>query len=200
MIMETLIMVRTASTMLALGTPAPEFSLPDVVSGTTISLANYGDAPALLVIFMCNHCPYVKHVADPMAQLVREYQARGVAVVGISANDVEEYPEDSPEHMVEEAKRRDYSFPYLYDETQEVAKAYQAACTPDFYVFDKDHRLAYRGQMDDSRPSNGIPVTGQDLRAALDAVLAGRPVTRNQRPSLGCNIKWKPGNEPEYFG
>ncbi len=186
--------------MLALGTPAPEFSLPDVVSGTTISLANYADAPALLVIFMCNHCPYVKHVADQIAQLAREYQARGVAIVGINANDVEEYPEDSPEHMLDEAKRRGYSFPYLYDETQEVAKAYQAACTPDFYVFDKDHRLAYRGQMDDSRPNNGIPVTGRDLRAALDAVLAGRPVTRNQKPSLGCNIKWKPGNEPEYFG
>lgn len=193
-------MVRTASTMLALGTPAPEFSLPDVVRGTNVSPADFGDAPALLVVFMCNHCPYVKHVAASMAQLVREYQARGVAVVGISANDVDEYPEDSPENMVEEAQRRGYTFPYLYDATQEVAKAYQAACTPDFYVFDREHRLAYRGQMDDSRPGNGIPVTGQDLRAALDAVLAGRPVTSNQKPSLGCNIKWKPGNEPEYFG
>jgi peroxiredoxin len=193
-------MVKTASTMLALGTPAPEFSLPDVVSGRTVSIADFDGAPALLVIFMCNHCPYVKHVASSLAQLVREYQARGVAVVGINANDAEEYPEDSPENMVEEAKQRGYTFPYLYDETQEVAKAYQAACTPDFYVFDKEHRLAYRGQMDDSRPGNGIPVTGQDLRAALDAVLAGRPVTSNQKPSLGCNIKWKPGNEPEYFG
>jgi peroxiredoxin len=186
--------------MLALGTPAPEFSLPDVVSGRTVSIADFDGAPALLVIFMCNHCPYVKHVASSLAQLVREYQARGVAVVGINANDAEEYPEDSPENMVEEAKQRGYTFPYLYDETQEVAKAYQAACTPDFYVFDSEHRLAYRGQMDDSRPGNGIPVTGQDLRAALDAVLAGRPVTSNQKPSLGCNIKWKPGNEPEYFG
>lgn len=193
-------MVKTASTMLALGTPAPEFSLPDVVSGRTVSIADFDGAPALLVIFMCNHCPYVKHVASSMAQLVREYQARGVAVVGISANDAEEYPEDSPENMVEEAKQRGYTFPYLYDGAQEVAKAYQAACTPDFYVFDREHRLAYRGQMDGSRPGNGIPVTGQDLRAALDAVLAGRPVTSNQRPSLGCNIKWKPGNEPEYFG
>lgn len=193
-------MVKTASTMLALGTPAPEFSLPDVVSGRTVSIADFDGAPALLVIFMCNHCPYVKHVASSLAQLVREYQARGVAVVGINANDAEEYPEDSPENMVEEAKQRGYTFPYLYDETQEVAKAYQAACTPDFYVFDSEHRLAYRGQMDDSRPGNGIPVTGQDLRAALDAVLAGRPVTSNQKPSLGCNIKWKPGNEPEYFG
>lgn len=193
-------MVKTASTMLALGTPAPEFSLPDVVSGTTVSLADFDNASALLVIFMCNHCPYVKHVADQVAQLTREYQQRGVAVVGINANDAQEYPEDSPENMVEEARRRGYAFPYLYDETQEVAKAYQAACTPDFYVFDQDHRLAYRGQMDDSRPGNGVPVTGQDLRTALDAALAKRPVPRNQKPSLGCNIKWKPGNEPEYFG
>jgi peroxiredoxin len=193
-------MVKTASTMLALGTPALEFSLPDAVSGRTVSLAEFANAPALLVMFMCNHCPYVKHVADQMAQLVREYQERGVAVVGISANDAAEYPDDSPENMAQEAERRGYTFPYLYDETQEVAKAYQAACTPDFYVFDRDHHLAYRGQMDDSRPGNGIPVTGQDLRRALDAVLAGRPVPHNQRPSLGCNIKWKPGNEPEYFG
>ncbi|MEN6492879.1 MAG: thioredoxin family protein [Thermoguttaceae bacterium] len=193
-------MVRTASTMLALGTPAPEFSLPDAISGRTVSLAEFANAQALLVIFMCNHCPYVKHVADQMAQLVREYQERGVAVVGINANDAAEYPEDSPENMAQEAERRGYTFAYLYDETQEVAKAYQAACTPDFYVFDRDHHLAYRGQMDDSRPGNGVPVTGQDLRRALDAVLAGRPVPHNQRPSLGCNIKWKPGNEPEYFG
>jgi peroxiredoxin len=186
--------------MLALGTPAPEFSLPDAISGRTVSLAEFANAQALLVVFMCNHCPYVKHVADQMAQLVREYQERGVAVVGINANDAAEYPEDSPENMAQEAERRGYTFAYLYDETQEVAKAYQAACTPDFYVFDRDHHLAYRGQMDDSRPGNGVPVTGQDLRRALDAVLAGRPVPHNQRPSLGCNIKWKPGNEPEYFG
>lgn len=193
-------MVKTASTMLALGTPAPDFSLPDVTTGRTVSLSDFDQAPAMLVIFMCNHCPYVKHVADKMAELVREYQERGVAVVGINSNDVEGYPDDSPEKMTEEAKRRGYTFPYLYDELQEVAKAYQAACTPDFYVFDRDRRLVYRGQMDDSRPGNGRPVTGQDLRAALDAVLAGRPVSRSQKPSLGCNIKWKQGNEPEYFG
>jgi peroxiredoxin len=187
--MEKLNMVKTASTMLALGTPAPD-----------VSLSDFDQAPALLVIFMCNHCPYVKHVADKMAELVREYQERGVAVVGINSNDVEGYPDDSPEKMAEEAKHRGYTFPYLYDELQEVAKAYQAACTPDFYVFDRDRRLVYRGQMDDSRPGNGRPVTGQDLHAALDAVLAGRPVSRSQKPSLGCNIKWKQGNEPEYFG
>jgi peroxiredoxin len=193
-------MVETASVMLPLGTAAPDFSLPDVVEGKTVSLADFAEAPALLVIFMCNHCPYVKHVAAGLADLVREYQQRGVAVVGINSNDVESYPDDAPPKMVEEVKRRGYTFPYLYDETQQVARAYQAACTPDFYVFDKDCKLVYRGQMDSSRPGSGIPVTGQDLRAALDAVLAGRPVAEHQRPSLGCNIKWKPGNAPDYFG
>ena len=192
-------MVKTASTMLELGTPAPHFALPDT-SGKTVSLDDFADAPALLVIFLCNHCPYVKHVADGLAQLVREYQERGVAVVGINANDVANYPDDSPEKMAAEAGRRGYTFPYLFDETQEVAKAYRAACTPDFYVFDGQRRLAYRGQMDDSRPENGLPVTGADLRAALDAVLAGRPVPEPHRPSLGCNIKWKADNEPDYFG
>lgn len=192
-------MVRTNSTMLPLGTKAPDFSLTDV-DGQTVSLSEFSKAPALLVIFMCNHCPYVKHVADHLAQLAREYQQRGVAVVGINSNDVSNHPADSPEQMVAEAEERGYTFPYLYDETQEVAKAYHAACTPDFYVFDGDQKLAYRGQMDSSRPDSGIPVTGADLRAALDAVLDGGKPSDQQTPSLGCNIKWKPGNEPEYFG
>jgi peroxiredoxin len=191
-------MVRTASTMLPLGTAAPEFALPDT-TGKTVSLADFSDAPALLVMFICNHCPYVKHVAAGMAKLVKEYQARGVAAVGINANDVDNYPDDAPAKMAEEVKSRGYTFPYLCDETQETAKAYRAACTPDFYVFDQGRRLVYRGQMDDSRPESGLPVTGADLRAALDAVLARKPVTEKQRPSLGCNIKWKQGNEPEYF-
>ncbi len=192
-------MVRTASTMLPLGTQAPEFSLPDA-EGKTVSLGDFADAPALLVVFMCNHCPYVKHVADGLAKLAREYQGRGVAVVGINSNDVATYPDDAPEKMAEEIKRRGYTFPYLYDETQQVAKAYRAACTPDFFVFDGQRRLVYRGQMDDSRPESRIEVTGKDLRAALGAVLAGRPVAEDQKPSLGCNIKWKSGGEPEYFG
>jgi len=153
----------------------------------------------LLVIFMCNHCPYVIHVADHLAQLAAEYQAKGAAVVAISSNDVASHPQDSPEQMVHEAENRGYSFPYLYDDTQEVAKAYAAACTPDFYVFDADQRLVYRGQMDSSRPDSGIPVTGEDLRAALDAVLFGAPVSEDQEPSLGCNIKWIEGSEPGYF-
>lgn len=192
-------MVRTESTMLPLGTTAPDFSLINV-DGKTVSLSDFADAPALLVIFMCNHCPYVKHVAPELANLAREYQAKGVAVVAISSNDVSSHPEDSPEQMVAEVEQRGYTFPYLYDDTQEVAKAYRAACTPDFYVFDQDQRLAYRGQMDDSRPDSGIPVTGRDLRAALDAVLAGQSAADEQKPSLGCNIKWKAGNEPDYFG
>jgi peroxiredoxin len=185
--------------MLSLGTQAPDFSLPDA-EGKTVSLGDFADAPALLIVFMCNHCPYVKHVAAGLAELAREYQARGVAVVGINSNDVATYPDDAPEKMAEEVKLRGYTFPYLYDGTQEVAKAYRAACTPDFYVFDGERRLVYRGQMDDSRPESGIAVTGKDLRAALDAVLAGQPVPEDQRASLGCNIKWKDGNEPEYFG
>lgn len=192
-------MVRTASTMLPLGTKAPDFSLPNV-DGQTVSLSDFKDAPALLVIFMCNHCPYVKHVADSLASLAHEYQQRGVAVVGINSNDVSTHPADSPEQMIHEVEARGYSFPYLYDETQDVAKAYRAACTPDFYVFDKNQRLVYRGQMDSSRPNSGIPVTGADLRAALDAVLAGEPVPTEQKASLGCNIKWKAGSEPDYFG
>jgi thiol-disulfide isomerase/thioredoxin len=148
---------------------------------------------------MCNHCPYVKHIRDDLAKLARDYRQHGVAVVGINSNDVGNYPADSPARMMEEATAAGYVFPYLYDETQAVAKAYRAACTPDFYLFDKERRLVYRGQFDDSRPGNGVPVTGKDVRAALDAVLAGKPVSLTQRPSIGCNIKWKPGNEPDYF-
>ncbi len=192
-------MVKTASTMLPLGVKAPDFSLPDA-GGKRVSLADFADAPALLVIFMCNHCPYVKHVAAGLAALAKDYQQRGVAVVGINSNDVDSFPEDSPAKMAEEVKLRGYTFPYLYDETQAVAKAYRAACTPDFYVFDQQRKLVYRGQMDSSRPGSDLPVTGEDLRAALDAVLAKRPVSTSQKPSIGCNIKWQPGNEPDYFG
>jgi peroxiredoxin len=191
-------MAETPSTMAPLDMKAPNFRLPDVVSGRTVSLDDLKSAPALLVMFICNHCPYVKHVREHLAQLVREYQARGVAVVGISSNDVAQFPDDGPDKMKEEARTAGYTFPYLFDETQEVAKKYRAACTPDFFVFDKDRRLVYRGQMDDSRPNSGRPVTGKDLRAALDAVLAGRQVSADQRPSMGCNIKWKEKNAPEY--
>jgi len=184
--------------MLPLGTPAPAFRLPDT-QGRPISLSDFPDALAFVVVFMCNHCPYVKHIRDGLAQLARDYVRRGVGMVGISSNDASKYPADSPAKMAEEAKDAGYIFPYLYDETQAVAKAYHAACTPDLYVFDQDKALVYRGQFDDSRPGNGIPVTGKDLRAALDAVLAGRPVGPTQKPSIGCNIKWKSGNEPDYF-
>jgi peroxiredoxin len=192
-------MVRTPSTMLPLGTEAPVFSLVNV-DGRTVSLADFAGAPALLVVFMCNHCPFVKLLANELAQFASDYMAKGVAVVGINSNDAANYPADSPEQMVHEAEQRGYQFPYLYDETQEVAKDYHAACTPDFFVFDGNRRLVYRGQFDDARPDSGIPVTGKDLRVALDAVLAGNKPNLDQRPSIGCNIKWKPGNEPEYFG
>ena len=191
-------MVLTPSTMLPLGTRAPAFSLPNV-DGSTVSLADFGGAKALLVVFMCNHCPYVIHVAPELAKLAAEYQAKGVAVVGINANDAASHPADSPEQMVHEVENRGYTFPYLYDESQEVAKAYHAACTPDFYVFDKNQKLVYRGQMDASRPNSGVPPTGQDLRAALDVLLAGKPAPASQKPSIGCNIKWKAGGEPDYF-
>jgi peroxiredoxin len=184
--------------MLPLGTRAPDFGLPDT-RGKMVSIQDFTRAPALLVVFMCNHCPYVKHIRAGLAQLARDYQPRDVAMVGINSNDVVNYPADSPAKMAEEAEAAGYIFPYLYDETQEVAKAYRAACTPDFYLFDQSQRLVYRGQMDDSRPGNGVPVTGKDLRTALDAVLAGKPASSNQQASIGCNIKWKPGNEPEYF-
>ncbi len=192
-------MVKTASTMLSLGTAAPDFALPNI-DGGTVSLSDFKDAPALLVMFICNHCPFVKHIAAELAKLGSDYQAKGVAVVAINSNDVENYPDDAPAKMKEEAESQGYTFAYLYDETQEVAKAYHAACTPDFYVFDGHGKLAYRGQLDASRPENGIPVTGEDLRAALDAILASKPAANEQTPSIGCNIKWKQGNEPEYFG
>jgi peroxiredoxin len=192
-------MVLTPSTMLPLGTKAPDFSLVNV-DGRTVSLDDFQKSPALVVIFMCNHCPYVKHLADALARFTAEYMEKGVAVVGINANDASTHPADSPEQMVAEAEQRGYRFPYLYDETQEVAKDYRAACTPDFYLFDRDRRLAYRGQFDSSRPDSGIPITGEDLRTAIDAVLAGKKPPAQQKPSIGCNIKWKPGNEPDYFG
>jgi len=184
--------------MLPLGTTAPDFRLPDT-NGKTVSFVDFKDKPALLVLFICNHCPYVKHIRTGLAQLARDYLPRGVAIVGINSNDVANYPDDSPAKMKDEVKAAGYLFPYLYDESQAVAKAYRAACTPDIYLFDKSRKLVYRGQFDDSRPGNGMPVTGKDLRAALDAVLEGKPVSPNQKASMGCNIKWKSGNEPEYF-
>jgi peroxiredoxin len=184
--------------MLALGTLAPEFSLPDP-AGKVVRLTDFRGAPAILVMFLCNHCPFVKHIRDELAKLAREYQAKGVAVIGINSNDAAAYPEDSPARMAGEIRQAGYTFPYLYDESQTVAQSYRAACTPDFYLFDKAGRLVYRGQLDDSRPQSGVPVTGRDLRAALEAVLAGQPVAPHQKPSLGCNIKWKPGHEPDYF-
>ena len=191
-------MALTGSTMMPVGTLAPHFSLPDTTGGT-VSLADFQNAPALLVMFLCNHCPYVQHVAYTIARLARDYQKKGVAVVGINSNDAEKYPADSPSMMQEEAKRVGYTFPYLFDESQAVAKAYHAACTPEFYIFDKQRKLAYRGCMDGSTPGNAVPTTGEDLQAALDAVLAGKPISGEQKPSMGCNIKWKPGNEPDYF-
>lgn len=192
-------MARTLSTMLELGTPAPDFHLPDPATGKTVSLADFDGAHALLVVFMCNHCPYVIHLRDALAALVRDYQPRGLAAVGINSNDVDNYPEDSPEKMVIQARQAGYTFPYLYDADQAVAKAYQAACTPDFFLFDRTHRLVYRGQFDDSRPGNAHAVTGQDLRHAIDATLAGKEAPAEQVPSMGCNIKWKDGNAPAYF-
>src|SRR5512143_1904134 len=188
-------MVATPSTMTPLDAPAPAFSLPDT-EGDIVSLDDFDRAPALLVMFLSNHCPYVQHVRSRLADLTREYMARGVAVVGINSNNIDAYPDDSPERMADEKKRVGYPFPYLFDESQQVARAYGAACTPDFFVFDRHRRLAYRGQMDDTRPGNGRPVTGADLTEALDAVLAGEDVPGDQHPSMGCNIKWKPGNEP----
>lgn len=192
-------MVRTPSTMLALGTKAPVFSLPDVVSGETVSLGSF-DSKGLLVMFLCRHCPYVKHVEQEIARIGRDYADEDVGIVAISANDADHYPEDAPESLKEMAQVLGFNFPYLYDETQEVAKTYTAACTPDFFLFDRDRLLVYRGQMDGSRPGNDVPVTGEDLRAALDAMLADEPVSADQVPSLGCNIKWREGNEPNYFG
>ena len=183
-------MAKTLSNMLALGTEAPHFNLPDP-DGHLVSMQQFQDKKALLVMFICNHCPFVKHVADELSKLGRDYETKSLAVVAINANDVEKYPDDRPELMKVEKQERGYNFPYLYDESQEVAKAYQAACTPDFYLFDADRKLVYRGQLDDSRPGNQVPVTGNDLRAAIDAVLADKPPIKDQKPSIGCNIKWK---------
>ncbi len=191
-------MAMTPSTMLPLGTGAPSYRLADP-DGKVISLDDFEDAPGMLVMFICNHCPFVKHIRHELARFGREYQARGLAVVAINSNDAAAYPDDRPEKMREELKEVGYSFPYLYDETQAVAKAYRAACTPDFFLFDRDRRLVYRGQFDDSRPGNDLSVTGSDLRAAADALLEGRPVPATQTPSIGCNIKWKEGNAPEHF-
>ena len=190
-------MAEKRSTMLALGTEAPDFSLPDP-AGKAYSLKDFAGAKALLVMFICNHCPFVKLVREELARRGKEYEAKGVALVAIMSNDVENYPDDHPDKMAAEAAQVGYTFPYLYDGTQAVAKAYKAACTPDFFVFDGALKLVYRGQLDDARPGNGKPVTGADLRAALDAVLEGAPVAEDQKPSIGCNIKWKAGNQPEY--
>ena len=183
-------MARTPSNMLALNTPAPDFGLIEPASGRTVRLADFNGQP-LLVAFICNHCPFVIHIQAAFAQMAAEYQQRGVAVVAINANDVANYPDDSPEKMIEAVREHGYSFPYLFDETQTVARAYDAACTPDFYLFDAQHRLYYRGQFDNARPGNDEPVNGVDLRHALDAVLAQQPAPEGQKPSLGCNIKWK---------
>ena len=191
-------MVKTASTMLPLGTHAPAFSLPNV-DGKTVSLADFASGKGLLVIFMCNHCPFVKHLRTALAAFGRECQTRGVAVVAISSNDVGSHPEDSPAKMIEEHRSAGYPFPYLYDATQEVAIAYKADCTPDFYLFDADLTLVYRGQFDSSRPGNGQPVSGADLRSAVDTLLSGKSPLQTQRPSIGCNIKWIAGHEPDYF-
>lgn len=191
-------MALTPSTMLPLGTRAPDFNLPDT-EGQAVSLAGFKDKTAMLVIFMCNHCPYVIHIRPGLAQLAQDYTAKNVGIVGINSNDAKNYPADSPAKMKEEIKSAGYVFPYLYDESQAAARAYRAACTPDIFLFDRGRRLVYRGQFDASRPGNGLPVTGKDLRAALDAVLAGKPTSEFQVASMGCNIKWKAGNEPDYF-
>jgi peroxiredoxin len=190
--------MAVASVMLPLGTPAPPFSLRDVVSGRVYSLESFKEKAGLLVMFICRHCPYVQHVEEELARLGRDYAERNLGLVGISSNDPAHYPDDAPERLKEWAERLGFTFPLCFDETQEVAKAYKAACTPDFYLFDARRRLVYRGQLDDSRPGNRLPVTGRDLRAAIEAMRAGRPVETDQKPSLGCSIKWKPGHAPDY--
>ena len=192
-------MALTPSTMLPLGTKAPEFSLPDVVSGKTISLADFSDKRALLVMFICRHCPYVQHIKAELSTLGRDYAGKDLGIVAISSNDAANYPDDAPPSLKAFAKEEGLPFPFCYDESQDAAKAYTAACTPDFFLFDAARSLVYRGQLDDSRPGNGKPVTGRDLRAATDAILAGKPVAKDQQPSIGCNIKWKSGREPVYF-
>jgi peroxiredoxin len=191
-------MSETKSTMLDLGSRAPDFQLPDP-DGKIQAMADFRDAAGLLIAFICNHCPYVKHIQKAFAKLARDYQQRGMAIVAINSNDFRAYPDDSPARMKEVAVDIGYTFPYLVDASQDVAKAYRAACTPDFFLFDGEQRLVYRGQFDASRPGNDMPVTGADLAAALDAVLDGRPVSEDQKPSIGCNIKWKRGQEPDYF-
>ncbi len=191
-------MAATPSVMLALGTPAPSFDLPDVVSGKRISLDSFSGKRGLLMMFLSRHCPYVQHVKEELSRIGKEYGPRGIGIVGISANDVQNYPDDAPAKLKQMAKESKFNFPFCYDESQETAKAFSAACTPDFFLFDAGSKLVYRGQLDDSRPSNGRPVTGRDLRSALDAVLSGRPVEADQKPSIGCNIKWRAGNEPDY--
>lgn len=186
--------------MLALGTEAPDFSLTDVVSGDEVSLSDYEDKTGVLVMFICNHCPYVKHVRSELARIGKDYADSGIGTVAICSNDPEVSPGDSPDLMKEEAETHGYVFPYLFDETQEVAKAYTAMCTPDFFLFGPDRKLVYRGRMDGSRPDSGVPVTGEELRAAMDAVLAGEPVSEEQHASMGCSIKWAEGNQPAYFG
>lgn len=193
-------MARTASTMLSLGTQAPDFNLPDVVANRTINLSSFSDKKVLLVMFICRHCPFVKHIQDELAMLGQNYQSESVGIVAISANDAEKYPDDGPDSLKEMAEELGFTFPLCYDATQEIAKAYTAACTPDFFLFNRDRQLIYRGQLDDSRPGNDKPVTGKDLREAIAAALADQPINPNQMPSIGCNIKWKPGNEPAYYG
>ena len=193
-------MVLTPSTMLSLGTQAPDFRLPDVSSGQIISLASFEDKIALLLMFICCHCPFVKHIEQEIAKLGKDYQDKSLGIIAISANDISKYPDDSPENIKLMAQKLGFHFSFCYDETQEVAKSYTAACTPDFFLFNKSRKLVYRGQLDDSRPSNQLPVTGKDLRQAIDCLLADKPIDFPQKPSIGCNIKWKPGNEPDYFG
>ena len=185
-------MAQTASTMLPLGTSAPDFSLPEPATGHPVTLADFRDSPALLVMFISNHCPFVKHVREALARFAADYRTKGLACVAIGANDAVNYPDDGPARIAEDARAFGYSFPYLHDESQAVAKAYRAACTPDFFLFDADRKLVYRGQFDGSRPGNDVPVTGADLRAAVDSALAGQPVSPEQKPSIGCNIKWRP--------
>ena len=193
-------MSLTPSTMLALKTEAPDFTLPEVVTGKQLSLENFKSKKALLVMFICRHCPYVQHIKQELSKIGSDYKAKDIGLVAISSNDARNYPDDSPSGLKDFSRKINLTYPLLYDESQEVAKKYTAACTPDFFLFDEKRELVYRGQLDDSRPGNGIPITGRDLRQAMDAVLAGKAVPEPQRPSIGCNIKWKPGNEPEYFG
>ena len=193
-------MSKTASTMLPLGAKVPTFALTDTVTGQTVSNADFDGIKGLLVMFICKHCPFVVHVKDELARLGRDYKDKDIAIVAISSNDVANHPDDAPENLAAMSRELGFEFPLLYDESQAVAKVFQAACTPDFFLFDAERKLVYRGQFDDSRPGSGLPVTGADLRAAVDALLEGRPVPSEQRPSLGCNVKWRSGNAPDYYG